>query len=593
LTKLTDVPIKTGGVSGGFALAPDGRSFAVGATDGSVMVVPFGTGKTFFLLGHKEPVFEIAFTPDGELLLTGGADNRLIVWKLKTREILHNIAAHNGDLKALDVSSDGTLATTGSVADDVRIWRLSDGERIKQFEGHSMTVYDVLFSSNGQQIYSASRDSTVRKWNVKAGHSKATPITLPDTNVALAWSPDRKTLYCAGHHQQLVWIDPQEFKITHRIRAAKSAITSMAVSRQGNIALGERNGRISIWSPNTKSKEPLVNIPEGHEAGVMNIAFTRDGSLLASLGKNGHVYRWDVNTGTRVGNPPTLPPINGVVRTVATHPKLKHIAVASKGHLFLVDATSKIPKTTAPSMGTGGVSSLLYSHDGKHLLVGRDTGDIRVIEPNNPEKPLGEFKIHEGSIRHMSLGPKNGLWTAGDDSFVRHLDATTYTVKQSFNDHKSQILNLAVDPKGTFVATSAEENVTVIRNMKKNDIYWTLRGYTVSHMAFSPNGKQLATVQKRREIVVYDLGIQRRTVTLKGNTTRVNGLAYHPNGKAVFSIDNLGTLRIWEISTGAMVASANAGRGKTTSLSLNTNASLIAVGGMDPRGSAKLYTMKP
>ena len=111
--------------------------------------------------------------------------------------------------------------------------------------------------------------------------------------------------------------------------------------------------------------------------------------------------------------------------------------------------------------------------------------------------------------------------------------------------------------------------------------------------SFSPDGDILAMVEDRVFIVLYNVEEREEVKKLKGSPTRITGLAYHPSGEVIVTTDVLGGVRIWSVEDGAMLSSANAGRGQPRSLNISKSGSLIATGGMDPEGSLRIFQLQP
>ncbi len=596
LRPLLELPVPTGTPGRGFAISPDGKQLAIGASDGSVMLVPTNGALTEpkILVAHKEMVLETIYTPDGKRMVTGGADNRLCIWDRHSGKLEHRINAHNGDVKALASSSDGTMVASGSVADDVRVWRLSDGKRTQQFEGHSSTIYAVLFSQNGQHVFSGARDSQLRRWSLEKGKGDAAPLSFRNTIVALRWTPDYKHIVVAGLIGELAWVDPTAFKVIHRRRVGRTRIVDMDVTYDGTIAVAEQSGLVSFWSSDPKIKEPLFPPIQAHRSEILQIGFLPRSPILLTLAQDGTLGRWDSGTAKAVEEPRPLPPINGMVRAVAAHPSKSVAAIASRGRLFLLDTRNAPKKAREPQLGPGGLSALRYSPDGRHLLMGRDNGHIVMRTADMESKVVKDVAVHNGSVRHMAFtADGSSLWTAGDDIALYHLDPKTLQPRRVVTEHTSQIVALAVDPMGKRVASSEEDHITFIRYAKTNTLQWTRRGHHISHLAFDPTGEVLAMVENRRLVMLYDVEARRELKKLQGNAARLQDLVFHPNGEVLLTLDAHGNIRVWSVADGANLASADAGRGKPTGLAIGDHGSLIVSGGMDPRGSAKLFELGP
>jgi hypothetical protein len=80
----------------------------------------------------------------------------------------------------------------------------------------------------------------------------------------------------------------------------------------------------------------------------------------------------------------------------------------------------------------------------------------------------------------------------------------------------------------------------------------TLKGHTlpVSSVAFSPNGKRLATASADKTVKVWDAETGQETLTLKGHTNAVSSVAFSPDGKQIVSASWDRTLIVWDASLG-------------------------------------------
>lgn len=597
LDKVADIAVPTGAPGAAFGVAGDGAEYAVGGSDGAVLLVPMAGGAPRVLVDHKETVSRVVFTPDGQWVVSASEDNAIVVWNRKSGQVERGFRAHSANVRALAVSTDSTLIASGSVADDVRVWRLGDGERIAEFEGPSADVTDVTFSPTGQHVFSGSRDSQVRRWSLDRGKPDARNLSLDSTVVALRWSPTRQTLYALSVLGELSWIDPTAFEVRHKRRVVRSRAADLAVGLDGTLAVLTRAGQLALWSPDPKAHDPKSPPFVAHEAGAVQVRFAPSGGTVLTLGSDGSVGFWAVATGLASEAARPMPPVNGEVQAVALQPMGSRGAVASQGRLLLLDADLPDAGQGAPSpdLGPGGISALSYTADGQHLLVGRHNGHVLTLDAANPTSPQGDHAVHDGTVRHIRPGASGDtIWTAGDDIVVQELDAATWEVRRTFKDHTSPIIELAVDPTGRRVATTEDNRITLVRNLETGETEWRRRGHTISELAFSPDGETIAMVEGRRDIHLMEVADRFEVFKIKGTAGLIRDLAWHRGGEMLVLVDDQGAVRVWAVDRGNQLTSADAGRGRPAALALGgADGTLVLTGGMDPRGSAKLFRLAP
>jgi WD40 repeat protein len=153
--------------------SPDGQTIATTGKDPLVRL--WRRDGTFLrnLMGHKDVVADVSFSPDGKTLVSAGwYDNTVRLWSLEGKLLksfedkttTHN-TAHTDGVNSTSFSPDGKFVVSSSNDKTIKLWR-ADGSLLKTFNGHSNSVNTVSFSPDGQSLVSGGIDTTVRIWRI-------------------------------------------------------------------------------------------------------------------------------------------------------------------------------------------------------------------------------------------------------------------------------------------------------------------------------------------------------------------------------------------------------------------------------------------
>jgi WD40 repeat protein len=73
---------------------------------------------------------------------------------------------HGGSITSVAFSPDGQTVVTGSLDKTVKLWSVADGTLKQTLNGHADSIYSVAFSPDGQTVLTGSADDTAKLWNV-------------------------------------------------------------------------------------------------------------------------------------------------------------------------------------------------------------------------------------------------------------------------------------------------------------------------------------------------------------------------------------------------------------------------------------------
>ena len=163
----------------GIAWSPDGTSVATSAGDdtrptkaGQVKVWDAATAEIqhqFEL--HSKAATGVAFTPDGNFLLSSSVDEHVNVYDLTNDKPLGYFAGHSRPTNGVAVHPDGetAMSVSGGRAvgkNELMVWEFETGEPLAQVEAHEAKITSLAVSHNGRMVATASQDRSVALWNI-------------------------------------------------------------------------------------------------------------------------------------------------------------------------------------------------------------------------------------------------------------------------------------------------------------------------------------------------------------------------------------------------------------------------------------------
>ena len=116
--------------------------------------------------GHAGKVYASGFTPDAKVVVTGGADRKLMIWDVQTGNRLRNISAVS-TVNALQVSQEGSLLASAHQDSKIRVWDLRQGTQVCAAQVHTAPVTSAKFSKDSRLILTNSMDNKLQVLDVR------------------------------------------------------------------------------------------------------------------------------------------------------------------------------------------------------------------------------------------------------------------------------------------------------------------------------------------------------------------------------------------------------------------------------------------
>jgi WD40 repeat protein/serine/threonine protein kinase len=543
------------------AFHPDGYLASVGS-DKIVKVWDLKTEKELFAAKCKVvrkygAAYAAAFSPDGQLL-AAATDAAVLVWDWKNHRVLHNLHPHPFNSIAVAFSGDGRLAT-GVLGEGLKLWDSKTGGLLRAIPGpgHRHPISALAFSPSGERLASASFDRTVKVWDTATDKQLPT-LDLHTGNVeCVAFSPDSRRIASGGEDLTVRIWDSATGQEVLGLRGHAGRCGCVAFSPDGRLASASIDRTIRIWdaTPLRGNEEREVLTFQEHNDEIRSVAFSPDGQRIASASQDGPVKVWDSATGKMNF---TFSDYTRIVFGLAWHP-LGGQRIATVGFdgrrnsVKVLDAQTGLEVFALPAGEA--YHTVAISPDDRYLVTGSSNGVLQVWDAGNgqPVKTLG---THDLEIRGVVFSQDGQhLVSASGDGKVKLWDATRLD-RQQVPRHTLSTrvpgpsLNVAFSPDGRRLATGGEHNTIIIWDVESGRELDTLWGHTgeVYAVEFSRDGQWLASAGGDCTVKIWDGNSGELVGGFRGHRGLIGSLSFSPDGRRLVTGSRDKTVKVWDMT---------------------------------------------
>jgi WD40 repeat protein/serine/threonine protein kinase len=516
------------------------------------------------LRGHTESILAVAYSPDGQQIVTASADRTAKLWVAASGTELLTLRGHTGAIRSVAFSPDGQRIVTGSWDNTAKIWDSKSGANLFTLKGHTGAVFSVAFSSNGQRLVTGSRDGTAKVWDATSGMLIRTLEGHSAVIWSVAFSSDASRIVTSSwDHTAKVWSATDGTNLL-TLRGHDDAVFSAAFSPDGQrIVTGSRDLTAMVWDAGTGAE--LFTL-YGHTGRIFSATFSPDGQRIATAGDDQTARVWDAGNrhellgvkkhGSRISSVAFSPDGWQMVTgggSISFSPKGDVINVGSG------DRTAKVWVATEKEVltlkgHTDAVASAAFSQDGQYVITGSFDHTAKVWETGTGND-LFSLRGHGDGVRSAVFSPDGQRIVTGSfDHTAKVWDVARREELFPLIGHSAPIKSVAYSADGERIVTSSEDGSAMVWNAASGKEPVTLKRSAawVWSAAFSPDARRIVTANQGgdQDATVWNPDTGKVLLGIKGHRSSLYAAAFSPDGRRIVTASNDRTAKVWDAANG-------------------------------------------
>ncbi|MBT31266.1 MAG: hypothetical protein CMO01_16550 [Thalassobius sp.] len=500
-------------------------------------------------IGHEGRATYVTINPSHTTIATTASDGVIKLWDIASGRILRTLDGHSSKVNAISFSSDGKLLVSGSYDQTVKVWEVSTGMNIQTLEGHTSPIQTVAFSPDDLIVASGSgdfskdsSDTSIKIWEVLTG------------------------------------------KMIHSFEGHEKSTSTLTFNSNGRyLVSGGWDNKVILWSlsNNKKLREYC-----GHTEKINTVKFNPDGMSFASCSQDKTIKTWDIVSGEMLYN---LPDNLGNSNSFSYSVDGRYIISGGLNHQINMwrSQNGKLLKSFPTKLSW--ISSVVYNPEGNIIACGNELEQTVVLNVEKGEmicKLTGYSKKITG-LSFNSTGDKLAIVNDGKDIIL--WDMPSGKIYQKLQGHKGDIRSIAFAPNGNEILSGSADKTAVVWKSDKdgnnNRHIFKAHRKGIFSVAYHPSGKIFASGSADGTVILWERDTYRSIDTLFGNTKAYYepawNLDFSPNGKFLLSAGHNSLLKVWDITSGNLIAKAKANEGAVRAVKTSHDGQFIFTAGFD------------
>jgi len=570
-----------------------------------------------FLSGHEDSVWDVAFSPDGKFLASGGNDGSIIIWDVATRQQIRRLKNHysSATIYTLAFSPTDKILAAGDGTGAITLYNTETWQKIPTIlRGHGSSVLSVKFSGDGKYLVSGGTDGKVIIWTV-ADRTPSKTFMEPTSWVwDVAISQDNSTVAAVGRDAIVhLWDLNPEAEVAG-VEVSSNPFYSAAFNDDHQFPLlltGRGNGNVVAWDmrPWLENRHPPTEVLSkavgpGTSTVVWGLSFIPGDNFSFVTGRDiGYINRNRIllnesdDSVTLKRESLGLTGNNIGVFRIDVSPDGKLIAAAGQDGLVSLWNANEM---TSVIRHASNITNFQIVNNTPNLVISLDKDGEMYRWDYDKQNIITRMVIDTSGILKSAISSDGTRVVTGyGDGTIILWDGQTGKKLSTYSKHQAPIASLVFSQDGNQLASSDEQGTVILWNVIGDDKLGSSLPFTDTHhssvpsLLFSPDGSTLigggcgypillpVPDCSQGAVYVWDTKPQLKLhgEPLPGKSGFAWSMALNPANPDELAVGTRdGTVTIWDLKTRTTRLTFRLGKSDITSLAFNPVNNLLAVG---------------
>jgi WD40 repeat protein/transcriptional regulator with XRE-family HTH domain len=208
------------------------------------------------------------------------------------------------------------------------------------------------------------------------------------------------------------------------------------------------------------------------------------------------------------------------------------------------------------------------------------------LRAENEKQLATSRELAAAAVSNLDIDPERSILLALQAESAAHTIEAENALHRSIPEarvlfvlhHGAKVWEVAYSPDGKRIATTGGDKTAKIWDANTGELLMTLTGHAdeVTAISFSPDGRRVATSSDDQTVKIWDSNNGQLLSTLAGHNDRVNGIEFSSDGTRLITASNDKTAIIWEIATGKELLSLTDSNGAVGDVAFSPDGKRVA-----------------